>query len=145
MAIKAHRRTGMAIQNRRRSTLTVLVNTAADGYASIAGGKSVTWLVSVTSQRDKLSKIGSDQQSDRGNKAFIVINGERFTLSQTLQTGLPSGTYCNIIMGSVSGGQCVEDNGSSAPTITVNDRGYASFSVGTGDDPVAAIHVDAKL
>lgn len=78
----------------------------------------------------------------RGNKAFIVINGDSYSLSQTLYTGLPSGTYCDVIMGDFLNGRC---DGSSARTITVNGSGYATFYVDTGSDPVVAIHVEAKL
>ncbi|XP_022105547.1 alpha-amylase A-like [Acanthaster planci] len=76
----------------------------------------------------------------RGNKGFIAINNEDFQLSQTLQTGLPSGTYCNIILGDFKNGKCT------GPTVYVNGSGYAKFNIaGSGnDDPVVAIHVNAK-
>ena len=35
----------------------------------------------------------------RGSKGFVVINNEDSELSQTLQTSLPAGTYCDIISG----------------------------------------------
>ncbi|XP_038066969.1 alpha-amylase 4N-like [Patiria miniata] len=76
----------------------------------------------------------------RGNKGFIVINNEDFSLSQTLQTGLPSGTYCNIILGDFNNGKCT------GPTVYVDSNGFAKFDIaGSGnDDPVVAIHVGAK-
>ena len=40
----------------------------------------------------------------RGNKAFIAINLEPSTrLVQKLQTGLPAGTYCDLITGVLQG------------------------------------------
>ncbi|XP_072044822.1 alpha-amylase 2-like [Amphiura filiformis] len=81
----------------------------------------------------------------RGNKAFIAINGDTYTMTQALQTGLPSGTYCNVILADYQNGKCVGDGGSNGPTITVDGSGFATFSVGTGDDPVAAIHINAKM
>ena len=35
----------------------------------------------------------------RGNKAFIAINNDGYYMDETLQTGLPSGSYCDIISG----------------------------------------------
>ena len=35
----------------------------------------------------------------RGGKGFVAINNEGGTLAQTLQTGLPAGTYCDVIHG----------------------------------------------
>lgn len=32
----------------------------------------------------------------RGNKGFVAINHEGFSVSRTYQTSLPSGTYCNV-------------------------------------------------
>ncbi|XP_022105490.1 alpha-amylase 1-like [Acanthaster planci] len=77
----------------------------------------------------------------RGDKAFIAINNDGHTLSETLYTGMPSGEYCNIILGDFdsSSGSC------SGPTIHVDGSGYAYFNVDTGDDPVAAIHTKAKV
>ena len=35
----------------------------------------------------------------RGDKAFIAINNDKQILDKNLQTGLPSGNYCDIISG----------------------------------------------
>ena len=76
----------------------------------------------------------------RGNRGFIVINGESGTLSQTLATGLSAGTYCDVISGSKSGTTCT------GTRITVGSDGRATFSLaGNAADGVIAIHVDAKL
>ncbi|KAJ8028480.1 Alpha-amylase 2B [Holothuria leucospilota] len=74
----------------------------------------------------------------RGNKAFIVINNDGYTLSETLQTGLPAGVYCDIISGDLESGSCT------GSTITVDNSGYANFNIINGEDPVVAIHVNAK-
>ncbi|PIK42765.1 putative alpha-amylase 4N isoform X2 [Apostichopus japonicus] len=73
----------------------------------------------------------------RGNKAFIAINNDGYTLSETLQTGLPSGVYCDIITGDLDSGSCT------GSTVSVDNSGYAYFNVINGEDPVVAIHVDA--
>ncbi|XP_070505320.1 alpha-amylase A-like [Chironomus tepperi] len=76
----------------------------------------------------------------RGNRAFIVFNNENFDLNQSLQTGMPAGTYCNIAAGSKSGSSCT------GATITVNSSGVASFSIAAGaTDGFIAIHADARL
>ena len=42
----------------------------------------------------------------RGNKAFIAINKASYDMNKNLQTGLPQGSYCNIINGEVTSGGC---------------------------------------
>jgi pullulanase len=57
------------------------------------------------------------------DKGFVVINNEDNPLNQELQTGLPSGRYCNILShGDPCGGQVIE----------VAGDGKARFAVGTG-------------
>ena len=76
----------------------------------------------------------------RGNRGFIFINNESFVVSQTLQTGLPGGRYCDVISGNKVGSSCT------GATITVNSDGTASISIdGNSQDPVVAIHVDSRL
>jgi alpha-amylase len=43
----------------------------------------------------------------RGDRGFVAINGETSTLTQTVATGLPAGTYCDRISGGRSGTTCV--------------------------------------
>ena len=69
----------------------------------------------------------------RGGKGFVVINNETSAMTQTLQTGLPAGTYCNILAGSQL---CSGSN------ITVNSSGLATFNVAAKQ--AAAIHINAK-
>lgn len=84
---------------------------------------------------------GSNQIAfSRGNRAFIAFNGESYGLNQNLATGLPSGTYCDVISGYKSGSSCT---GSS---ITVGGDGRANINInGDAADGVIAIHVNAKL
>lgn len=74
----------------------------------------------------------------RGNEGFVAINKEDGTLSQTLQTGLAAGTYCNVLKGSLSadGSSCTGES------ITVNADGTASLTVAAWD--AIAIHHNAK-
>jgi alpha-amylase len=60
----------------------------------------------------------------------VAINKEGGTLSRTFATGLPAGTYCDVIHGDFSGTSC------SGPAVTVDGAGNATISVG-GMDAVA--------
>lgn len=73
----------------------------------------------------------------RGARGFTVINKEGGTLSRTFQTGLPAGTYCDVIHGDYAGGSC------SGPTVTVASGGTATISAGPMD--AVAIHVNARV
>jgi alpha-amylase len=76
----------------------------------------------------------------RGNKAFLVINNDDFGLSQWFQTGLPQGQYCDVISGNLDQGRCT------GTIITVEADGRAQITVTNAqEDPMVAIHVDAKL
>lgn len=82
---------------------------------------------------------GNQIAFSRGNKAFIAINNEASMMSGTRQTGLPSGSYCDIISGNKVNGQCT------GKTIQVNGDGTANLSIMNDDDPVVAIHLDSKV
>ncbi|XP_032821982.1 alpha-amylase-like [Petromyzon marinus] len=84
---------------------------------------------------------GSNQIAfSRGNRGFIVINNDDWALDATLQTGLPAGTYCDVISGNLSGGRCT------GAQISVGGDGRAFFQISNAsEDPVVAIHVNAKL
>jgi alpha-amylase len=71
----------------------------------------------------------------RGNRGFVVLNKNSGPISPLLATGLPDGTYCDIVNGDFSSSQC------SGPTITVSG-GRATFNV--AGLSAAAIHVDAR-
>lgn len=61
-------------------------------------------------------------------------------LDITLNTGLPSGTYCDVISGDKQGNTCT------GKTVQVGGDGRAYFKISNFDeDPFIAIHVAAKL
>lgn len=71
---------------------------------------------------------------------FIAINNDGYALSQNLQTGLPGGQYCDIISGNLENGRCT------GTTITVGGDGRTQINISnSAEDPMIAIHVDAKL
>nr|AAN77138.1 alfa-amylase [Anthonomus grandis] len=82
---------------------------------------------------------GGDNQIafSRGDKGLIAIsiNGD---INSNIPTGLPDGTYCDVISGSLSNGSCT------GKTVTVSG-GSAYISISSGDTNAAvAIHVNAK-
>jgi pullulanase len=65
----------------------------------------------------------------RGDKGFVVINNEGQDLEETLFTGLPAGTYCNVLAGA---------DPCSGSLIAVAADGTATFDV--AGNRAAAIH-----
>src|SRR6266851_6115549 len=50
---------------------------------------------------------GSDAIAfSRGSAAWVAIDDENSPVTRAFSTGLPAGTYCDVITGSVSGGAC---------------------------------------
>ena len=72
----------------------------------------------------------------RGDKGFVVINKEGGTLSRSFQTGLPAGTYCDVISGEPTATGC------SGASVSVVAGGTATISVPALS--AAAIHVGAR-
>jgi alpha-amylase len=58
---------------------------------------------------------------------FFSTNNHTDARTVTVQTGLPAGTYCDVIHGSVSHGAC------SGPTVTVGSHGTATITVPAKD------------
>jgi alpha-amylase len=66
----------------------------------------------------------------RGAAGFVVLNKEGGTLVRTYPTGLPAGTYCDVVHGDYAAGSC------SGPLVTVDGSGNATVNV-SGMDAVA--------
>ncbi|VVC86930.1 unnamed protein product [Leptidea sinapis] len=83
---------------------------------------------------------GSNQIAfSRGNRAFIAFNNDNWDLNQNLMTGLPAGTYCDVISGTKVNNNC------SGKTVHVGSDGRAQISVGAQDyDMMVAIHVGSE-
>ena len=69
----------------------------------------------------------------RGPDAWITLNNETTAQTHTFATGLPDGTYCDLIHGSIAEGGCT------GPTVTVTG-GATTTTVRAGD----AIAIDAN-
>ncbi len=72
----------------------------------------------------------------RGNKGFVLINRESSTLTRQFTTGLPDGTYCNVIDGDFGSNSC-------SGSVVVVSGGLANITV-AGMNAVA-IYGGAKL
>uniref|UniRef100_A0A8D0CHD8 alpha-amylase n=1 Tax=Scleropages formosus TaxID=113540 RepID=A0A8D0CHD8_SCLFO len=76
----------------------------------------------------------------RGNRGFVVFNNDDWNLDVTLDTGMPGGTYCDVISGQKEGNSCT------GKQITVSSDGKVHFSISNvEEDPFVAIHADSKL
>jgi alpha-amylase len=75
----------------------------------------------------------------RGDLGFVVINREDSELSQSFQTGMPAGTYCDVTKGELT----PDGAGCTGATVTVNDSGQLTLTV----PPMTAlaIHGGAKV
>merc|ERR1719376_118285 len=74
----------------------------------------------------------------RGNKAFLAINKAGYDMNENLQTGLPGGSYCNVISGDVTSDGCT------GTCINVDGSGFANIYIKDDSNPVVALHVNAK-
>ncbi|XP_054166785.1 alpha-amylase-like [Oppia nitens] len=85
--------------------------------------------------------FGDQIAFSRGNKAFIAINNDNSKpINQLLKTGLPGGTYCDIISGNLIDGKCT------GRQIVVNNDSTAQIVVESNwDDPMIAFHIKSKL
>ncbi|SMF03029.1 alpha-amylase [Pseudobacteriovorax antillogorgiicola] len=73
----------------------------------------------------------------RGDLGFVAINGGSFGMSQRLQTGMPEGTYCNVLSGQRSDFSCSGDR------VVVDPSGFADIVLSSTN--ALAIHRDSKL
>ena len=69
----------------------------------------------------------------RGNKGFVAINDEVAVVAQTVATGLPPGTYCDLLTGGVSGASCA------GTSVVVDSTGSVQFTL----QPTTALAIDA--
>lgn len=77
----------------------------------------------------------------RGNRGFIAFNGQyRVDLSETIQTQLTAGVYCDLASGSKVGTSCT------GTSVTVAADGKANIYLSSeATEGYIAISVDAKL
>lgn len=71
----------------------------------------------------------------RGTKGFVALNRESGPVTQTFQTSLPTGSYCDVQHGDPAAGGCT------GPSYTVGPDGRFTVTVGAGD--AVALYVGA--
>ena len=69
----------------------------------------------------------------RGDKGFVAISREDSTVAATVATGLPPGTYCDILTGGLSGGACA------GTAVVVDTTGAVQLRLGAN----SAVAIDA--
>ncbi|KAF9491857.1 alpha-amylase-domain-containing protein [Pleurotus eryngii] len=69
----------------------------------------------------------------RGKAGFVAINNSDGPWSATLNTGLPKGSYCNVVSGAAKGGKCT------GPTLEVDADGKLATTIPARS--AAGIHV----
>ena len=80
----------------------------------------------------------------RGNKGFVAINNEFSAWNSTFQTGMPAGTYCNVILGQLN----AANNGCTGAAVVVNSTGQATLNIAANGGsvvPAVAIHANQKV
>lgn len=79
---------------------------------------------------------GNQLAFSRGNVGFVALNNDTASWTKTFATGLPAGTYCNIVHGLLAsnGASCTSDS------VTVDGSGNATLTIGpTGGSTVPAV------
>ncbi|KAI1787696.1 glycoside hydrolase family 13 protein [Ganoderma leucocontextum] len=96
------------------------------GFRNAVGGAEMT---------DWAAPEGQRIAFGRGALGFVAINNEDSEWSTTFKTTLPDGSYCDVIGGELSDGQCT------GSTITVSGGSFAATVPARG---AIAVHVGAK-
>lgn len=87
---------------------------------------------------------GNQVAFSRGNAGFVALNNSGSAWTRTFATGLPQGTYCNVINGEKN----AAGTGCTADSVTVDASGNASFTVpanNSGSNAAVAIHAGQKI
>jgi alpha-amylase len=87
---------------------------------------------------------GSQVAFSRGTKGFVALNNSTSAWSRSFATGLPAGTYCNVLTGerNAAGTGCTGDS------VTVSSSGTATLNIpadGGGAFPGVALHEGQRL
>src|SRR2546430_9531280 len=69
----------------------------------------------------------------RGDKGFVAISRERAALDTTVATGMPPGSYCDILTGGLAGVACT------GTLVVVDAAGAVRFHL----EPNSAVAIDA--
>jgi alpha-amylase len=67
----------------------------------------------------------------RGSKGWIAINNHQAPQTHTFQTGLPAGSYCDVIHGTFS--KSGHSTSCTGPTVSVGEDGQATVTIPAHD------------
>ncbi|GGP27316.1 carbohydrate-binding module family 20 domain-containing protein [Silvimonas amylolytica] len=84
---------------------------------------------------------GNQIAFSRGAVGFVALNNDTNAWTQSFQTGLPAGTYCNVVHGLATSTGCASDS------VTVDGNGYATITLpanGGSTVPAVAIYTGQK-
>lgn len=73
----------------------------------------------------------------RGDKGFVAISRETAAVTASVPTGLPAGTYCDVLTGGKTGGACA------GTSVTVDAAGAVQLNLGANS--AIAIHAGTRL
>lgn len=80
----------------------------------------------------------------RGAKGFVAINNDSAAWNVSLATGLPGGTYCNVVNGTLNAAK----TGCTGDKVDVATNGTATLSMGSVNGtsvPAVALHIGQKV
>ena len=87
---------------------------------------------------------GSNQLAfSRGDRGFVAINHETTALAKSFETGLPAGTYCDVLSGDLTPQTGQAAASCSGRLVEVDASGRGNIEVGA--ESALALHVAAKL
>ncbi len=104
-------------------------------FRSTVAGTGVDWFVNGT---------GNQIAFARGNKGFVAINNDGAAWNASLQTMLPSGTYCNVTQGQLN----AAGTGCTGGSLAVGSNGIVTVSIpgnNGASTPAVALHVNQKV
>jgi len=108
--------------------------------AGMVGFRKITAGAAVENAWDN----GANQLAfSRGHQGFVVFNREKSALTAQLQTGLPAGTYCDVLHGARSASAAGTAAHCSGPSVVVAEDGQAQLSV--PPDSALAVHSGSRL
>ncbi|NUO62189.1 MAG: ATPase [Gemmatimonadaceae bacterium] len=71
----------------------------------------------------------------RGDRGFVAINRESSAVTATIATGLPAGSYCDLLTGGKSGASCV------GTTVVIDASGAIALTLGAN----SAVAIDGAV
>jgi len=104
-------------------------------FRSTVAGTGVDWFVQGNANQIAFA---------RGAKGFVAINNDSAGWNASLQTMLPAGTYCNVVVGLLN----ATGTGCTGASLTVGSNGIVTVSIAGNNGastPAVALHINQKV